>query len=131
MVIDPSTVPCLGAPLSSLPLRGRCPDRRAAGPARPPCRQRSVRILAGPSGAGRSSLWANFHTGRCEQVRYAEAESFGNEVQGFHGGIGRAPFEMTHVGPVHADGQAESFLGVSGLRSKGTDDLTEAVEQLG
>ena len=52
-------------------------------------------------------------------------------MQGFHGGITRAPLELTHMGPVQADREAESFLGVPGLRAKGTDDLAEAVEQLG
>ena len=52
-------------------------------------------------------------------------------MKGFHGGITRAALELTHMGPVHADREAESFLGIPGLRAKGTDDLAEAVEQLG
>jgi hypothetical protein len=53
----------------------------------------------------------------------------GHEVEDLDGGIGRAPLEVTHVGPVYADGKAESFLGIPGLRAKGMDDLAEAAEQ--
>jgi hypothetical protein len=52
-------------------------------------------------------------------------------MQGFHGGISRAPLEVPHVGAVHADREAESFLGVSGLDAKSTDDLAEALEEQG
>jgi hypothetical protein len=38
---------------------------------------------------------------------------------------------VTHVGAVHADRESESFLGVPGLDAKSTDDLAEALEQLG
>jgi hypothetical protein len=100
------------------------------GPAPPPC-WRKVRALAGSSGTGWPSLSAKFHAGRYEQVRDAEAESFGDEMQSLHRGISRAPFEMTHIGTMDADRQAESFLGVPGLRAKGADDLAEAMEQLG
>ena len=102
----------------------------AAGPAPPSC-WRKFRALARSSGAGWPSLSAKFHGGRHEQVRDAEAESFGDKVQGLHRRISRAPLEMTHIGAVHADREAESFLGVPGLRAKGADDLAEAMEQLG
>lgn len=52
-------------------------------------------------------------------------------MQGFHCRIGRAPLEMTHIRPVHADGEPESLLGIPGLRAEGTDDLAEAMEQVG
>jgi hypothetical protein len=78
-----------------------------------------------------SSVSTIFDRGRYEQIRYADAEPIGDQMQGFHRRIGRSPLDMTHAGPVDANGEAESFLGVSSFRAKGTDDLAEAVKQLG
>jgi hypothetical protein len=87
--------------------------------------------MTASSRVGQPSLSTIFHRGRYEQVRYADAEPFSDQMQGLHGGICHTPLEMTHVGPVQADREAESFLGVAGFRAKVADDLAEAMEQVG
>lgn len=87
--------------------------------------------MAGLSSVDQRSLRTVFDRGRYEQVGYAEAKPFSNQVKSFHGGIGLAPFEMAHVGPVQAYRKGESLLGVAGFRAKAANDLAEALEQVG